>query len=304
MCCLHPKIKMWEEWLLGEDENSIRNQIFGMIWNAAVFEIVKTAHTEAFTRGGEKALPNWAVSDLILYAYFETQVSAIMRLLDGRQRPDIVSLTRLITEIQASQPCLTRKNLLDAFGLPYHSEAGLTSARIQSDPKEFERYVRAENMDKRMDKLAGIPAANQRKPTDTISKSLLEGIYERIESPELKDIREYRHKFVGHAASPQSRKWKHTSDFEISLGKISQAHKIICETTAFLAETLFGRRIMQFLPSCGRDVFENLNVPLAAQEDVNTLRAQWDKYKKTTEEWSNWDWAKDFSTSASSSKSV
>jgi hypothetical protein len=294
MCCLRSKIKIWEEWLLGDDENSIRNQIFSMIWNAAVFEVVKTAHNQAFKRGGENALPNWAVSDLILYSYFEIQVSAIMRLLDDRNKPDIISLKRLIKDIKKIQRCLTRKNLLDALGLTYDYEAGLASYHIHNDHNEFDRCCRAESMHKRIDRLVGVSAVNQRKPTDIIRESLLEWIYKWLEAADLNDIREYRHKFVAHAASPESRKWKDTNDFKISLGKISQAHRIICQTAVFLAENILGKSIMQFFPNSGRDVFENLDNPLAAQEDISTLRDQWNAYKQNTEEWINWDWLKDF----------
>lgn len=297
MCCLNPKIKMWGEWLLGDDENSVRNQIFGMIWNSAVFEIVKTAHNEAFKRGSEDALPNWAVSDLILYSYFETQVSAIMRLLDDRNKTDIISLKRLVKDIKDSQRCLTRKNFLDAFGLPYDYEDRLVTANIHNDQNEFYRYARAKSMHERIDRLVGVSATNQRKPTDIVRESLLEWIYKRLETPELNDIRKYRNKFVGHAASAESRNWKNTDAFQMSLGKISRAHSIICEITAFIAKNILGKSFTQFFSSRARDVFENLDKPLATQEDMSTLREQWEKYKRNTEEWGNWDWAKDFSES-------
>jgi len=297
VCCLHPKIKMWEEWLLGDDENSVRRQIFGMIWNAAVFEIVKTAHNQAFKRGGESALPNWAVSDLILYSYFETQVSAIMRLLDDRNQPDIISLKRLVKDIKDTQWCLTRKNYLDAFGLPYDYEDRLVTANIHNDQNEFDRYARAKSMHERIDKLVGISDKAQRKPTDAIRQRLLEWIYNRLETTELIDIRDYRHKFVAHAAIPESRKWKDTKDYKISLGKISQAHKIICETTAFIAENILCKNIMQFFPHSARDVFENLDKPFATHENMSTLQEQWDRYENSTKEWCNWDWPQEFSKS-------
>lgn len=292
MFCLKPKIETWKGWLLGDDENSVRNQIFRLIWDTAVFEIVKTSHNLSFQRGGESALPNWAVSDLILYSYFETQVVAIVRLLDNRS--DVISLKRLVKDIRKSHRCLTRKNMLDVLGLPYDYEDGLADAHTSNNPSEFIRCANSENMHKRIDLLVGVLAAGQRKPTDTVRECVLDWIEKRLEIIELEDIRKYRNKFVAHAATAESRKWKNTDDFKISLGKISEAHKIICETSAFIAENILGKSIQQFFARSSRDVLENLDKPLAAQEDISLLREQWKKYEKNTEEWGNWNWASDF----------
>lgn len=152
-------------------------------------------------------------------------------------------------------------------------------------------------MHERIDKLFGVSAKAQRKPTDTIPQRLLDWIYKRLETTELIDIRVYRHKFVAHAARPENRKWKDTKDYKISLGKLSQAHKIICETTAFIAENIVCKSIRQFFPHSARDVLENLDKPLATHENMSTLQKQWDRYEKNTKEWCNWDWPQEFSKS-------
>lgn len=294
MCCLKPKIETWKGWLLGEDENSVQNQIFRMIWNAAVFEIVKTAHNLALQRGGESALPNWAVSDMILYSYFETQVASIYRLLDNRPKPDVISLKRLVKDIRKSHRYLTRKNMLDALRLPYDYEKGLADACTSNNTVEFDRCANSQSMHKRIDLLVGVSATGQRKPTDPVRQCVLDWIEKRLKTVELDDICEYRHKFVAHAATAESRTWKNTDDFKISLGKISKAHKIICETAAFIAENILGKSIQQFFAHSSRDVLKNLDKPLAAQEDISSLREQWGKYEKNTEECGNWNWASDF----------
>jgi hypothetical protein len=46
---LKTKFKEWEEWLVGDDINSIRNQIYDMIWDSAVFQSINECRRYAPT---------------------------------------------------------------------------------------------------------------------------------------------------------------------------------------------------------------------------------------------------------------
>ena len=41
------KFKEWENMLLGEDKHSIRNQIYDMIWDSAVFQCINESRKYA-----------------------------------------------------------------------------------------------------------------------------------------------------------------------------------------------------------------------------------------------------------------
>ncbi len=296
MCDFKNKFQRWMDLWKGDDENSILKQIRDMMWFAAIFDILKQVHNISLSYNNNKELPNWAFWNFIYYSYFEIQTNAIMRLLDKRN--DVISLRRLVIDIQNNYQCLTRKNILDVLGLPYDYTSGLTRRPIDNtNQSEFNRCVTAEYMHERIDNLAGISSTDQRNPTDTIKRCVLDWIEKRFEAVELKDIEKYRHKFVAHAATPESRNWMNTNDMKITLRKISEAHKILCETANFIAQSILCDGQMSFLAGNILVVFENLDKPLASQDDITAMRNQFGGYEKQIKQWCNWDWSSEFGKS-------
>ncbi len=292
MCGFKEKFQMWKDWWNGGDENSIINQIYSMMWYAAIFEILKQVHNFSLSRNSNKELPNWAFWNFVFTTHFETQTNAIMRLLDKSN--DVISLRRLVSDIKENCLCLTRKDILDSLNLPYDYENSLT---ISGSGTFNQSYAFAELMHKQMDLLANIPSGSQRQPSDMIRKCVIDWIEKRLETVELKDIKKYRNKFVAHAATNKSRDGKDLKDMKITLRKISKAHEIICKTANFIAQNIFFDGRMSFLAGNIQDVLENLDKPLVSQENIPGLLAQLNEFKKQTEQWCKWDWSSEFEKS-------
>ena len=88
-------------------------------------------------------------------------------------------------------------------------------------------------------------------------------------------------------------KGKHSIPDEIegALGKVLNAHKIICEAARFIGNNLlfcgFGPvlSISQYGPYDQFDLFEYLDEPIASKETIEKLREFWEKYRRETEQW-------------------
>src|SRR4030042_925182 len=109
MCNLKTIFKEWEERLVGDDINSIRNQIYNMIWDSAVFQSINECRKYAPKNEKGEIELNGVVHRFIDKCFFETQAIAIRRLIDKRK--DVISIYRLIDDMEEHRPLLTRGNI-------------------------------------------------------------------------------------------------------------------------------------------------------------------------------------------------
>jgi len=298
-CNLQDRFDEWETWLFGNDTNSVKRQIHGMIWDAGVFLSINEARK--FGPLDKDAQPelNATVHSYIDRCFFQTQAVAIRRLLDKRN--DVVSLSRLIQTLKGNRTLLTRSNLLDVLGYPYDYEkereavyqtwaqAG-SKAHSDSGP-DFINCTHSENVHKNMDSLAGVDSC-RRSPADTIRPEILEWLDKRLDP--CAEISNYVNKFFAHCATPESREKINADEISVTLGKILDAHKTICQTAGFIGMNIFYRSFGNFLPTPQFDQFEHFEKPWITKDDLQKLYAFWNDYRAETDEWQNWDRATDF----------
>lgn len=136
--------------------------------------------------------------------------------------------------------------------------------------------------------MAGI-AADERNRDDLVPISILEQFDGKLAS--IDELCKYAAKFIAHSTTPESREVI-PDGIEGALGKILDAHKIICETASFIGNNLlFSENFGGFLsgPQWGRfdqhDMFEYLDEPVASKETIEKLREFWNKYSIETEQW-------------------
>ncbi len=293
MCELKEKFKEWQEWLFGDDIHSIQNQILAMIWDSAVFQSVNEARRYAPIDAENNPELNGMVHGFINHCFFQTQALAIRRLLDKEQRTgarEVCSLYRLVCDMGANRNLLTRQGILGVLDYPYAYEEGLENCyralmRHESAP-EIMKYKHSASIHKNIDLLTGVPG-NQRSPGDAVRPEILEWLKARLDA--CGDIYGYVNKLVAHPATPDSRSTLASSDVRITLGRLFDAHKIICETAQFVGLSLFYHSFGNFLVSCAYDQFEHFEKPWASEDTVTKLREFWHQYDKATRQWNNWD---------------
>lgn len=296
---------LWIRCLNGDDHNSVFNQIYQMIWNAGVFRVINEARKFAPTAKEGGVQLNGMVHRLIDQCFFESQTLAIRRLTDGsyliegdRRGRDICSLSALLKDMKQHVRFLTREGMFRAEGLEYDYEAvrqrferfclerartGESAFSVSSE-LDYRSLVRRHEQ---LDYLTGV-SKERRSPADQMRSEALDFLAQKIQSVS-EDIETHVHKFIAHAATPESRQVVSADTARITLGHLWEAHMAICQVANFTDTYLLGRGThMNFLSTPQFDIFSYLDRPLAGKGDLAKLSEIWDSYGKEASTWSRW----------------
>lgn len=297
---LREKFEEWREWLLGDDIYSIRNQIHSMIWDSAIFQSINEARRYARKDKNGKPELNAAVHQFINKCFFETQAIAIRRLLDRNVacgRRSVVSLFRLLDDMERHVRVLTRENVLDALHLPYDYLAEKQEldrnwdGRFMVCGKDYWDCEKSDHVHKNMDLLTPTESPH-RDPKDTISQDLLRWLAARVKKCEA--VRVFVDKFLAHSATPDSRATITDEQTDITLGQILNAHKIICQIAEFVAQNLFLCSIGNPLPIAQFNQFEYFEKPWVTEDTLKRFHEWWHSYEDSTNQWLKWDWQSEY----------
>jgi len=290
------KHKQWCECLSGKDIHSISNQVYDLTWGAAVWWILinePRRYAEQLPEGGVAINP--AIHNLIDRWFFESQMAAIRRLVDGvyplAGERGVVSLTALLGDMKDNVHLLTRENILRAGGLPYDYEpirekhdAFITrSGKGGRIPAELNWSASADRH-AFLDSLCGVRETNRR-PSDTVRVSILISWRECL-SDKCKNVKAHVDKYVAHAATPESRAALDTNAREITFEHLQDACHIICKVTSFLKDILEKQATRDFLPLACH--FEYLDRPMIESKNLSLLQTAWDEYAKKIDAWGNY----------------
>lgn len=297
MCELKKKFEEWNEWLFGDDVHSIRQQIHNMIWDSAVFLSINEARKHAPTNQEGKPELNALVHSFIDPCFFRTQTLAIRRFLERRR--SMWSLWRLIDDIENCHDSLTRSNILAARGFPYDYEAE-RRALLESGARNGSAHwlgpglvkcEHSENVHNNIDLLVGV-TPNNRQPEDKVRKRTFKFLKQKLEI--CNQICEYVNNFIAHCPKPESGERIKADDIKITLDKILDTHKTICETAAFIGKNILYHSFGNPLAIPQFDQFKHFEKPWATEDTVKKLRKFWGDYDRKTRQWEDWDWQNEF----------
>lgn len=308
------KFKEWEEWLVGDDINSIGNQIYSMIWDSAVFQSINESRKYAHTNENGEIELNGMVHQFINKCFFETQALAIRRILDKNisiGKRSVISIYRLVDDIEKHSHLLTRKNILAAHDFPYNYEQEkrrLSDEAFQKNPlgtcvamgQEYNKCCISEETHKLIDSLAGLDSSS-RSPNDRIRPQILIWLKQRLSDCE--KIGVFVDKFIAHSATPESRSYRNPQELDVTLGQILEAHKITCQIALFLGTKLRisgdRRGIGDVLSVPQFEQFAHFDKAWIPEEAIKNLCDFWRTYDNQTRNWHLWEWEKEFNNTKS-----
>ncbi|MHC4562889.1 MAG: hypothetical protein ACYS8X_08975 [Planctomycetota bacterium] len=288
----------WLHWLVGDDPNSILRQIYRMIWNAAVFRVINAARLRAAPRDGGGVQLNGLVHQFMNDCFFDSQFSAIRRLLErqtSRGARSVYSLYRLVDEMQKNGHLLTREHILAAEGIEYDHkavhrkwiewerelfESGVRGGAV---PREYDWEIPASRHDD-LDRVTGV-SEGCRSRTDVIQDHLLEALknihlrFDRIIA--------YTNKFVAHAASVESRGSWGTAGPVVTLEDIWEAHATICKAVNCITKNILDGSVHGVLPFADDRMLQYIDRPLVESSESFHLKEVWEEYQEETQEWTN-----------------
>ena len=240
------------------------------------------------------------VHGFINKAYAITQALAIRRLADKKKAKGsrgVYSLYRLVKDIDQSIGLMTRRNVLDALGLPYDYETPEREAHDRAEQQAFagglgstvsmpRKVGEASDWHEAMDELCGVDAAD-RSEDDTPGRELFQGLCDQLENV-CGDVVDHVNKFVAHAATPTSRETCGPSEGRITWGAIWRAEEAICKVAGFIERRVLSTSVCPFGAICAFDVFRYIDQPLVSKDDVGRLKKDWEAFRRRIESWASW----------------
>ncbi len=307
---LKAKLALWRSWMERRDPHSITHQIYQMLWEDAIFRVINECRRLAPRSPEGGAQLNRLIHEFINNGYFRTQAIMIRRLCERNKdrNPDwhVISLRRLLDDIEESGHLYTRGNIFEAEGLPYdYSEARKRAndymlrealkpdAPVSGwlDPEIMDAADRPARLHAHLDRMSGT-TPQTRTPADALRKDLIPPLRARLDV--CKGVKTYVDKIVAHAADPANRDAVPVGDPPISLGRIWDCHKAICSRASFVSVYLLRGPQLRFLAIPQFNALEYIERPWISPENVGKLQDVWDEQDMQAHEWGNPVWPEEW----------
>lgn len=284
----------WYEVILGNDRNSICQQMIRAIWDDVLFRLIIEDRSETNVSNPSEVHTNQLIFEFLIRNYIDNQVSGIRRELDHydlRGERGVYSLYSLVKEIETCQESITREKYFEILDLTYDIQNATERTRlpifITANQRAPERLTKAEDialstsMHLYFDKISG-KSADTRMPNDLLSKDFFRVIDFLFR--EIKYICDICDKHVAHAAIPESRKLIENNYSTVTSLEIWEAHKKIFIIMNILTRLLTGGYLKPF--NYSEDVFfNNWDEPLVKAQDIPSLKEKFIRFRTELNSW-------------------
>ena len=234
------KRQEWLLWMDGSAPHSIWPQIRQMLWDDVLFRTINDLREEATARPTPSVGFNGPALRLFQAGFLATQVMAIRRLTDDRK--DVLSLRRLIKEIEKRRKIMTREVYVSHDGLPYDFESVRLAGHVAHGPGYRcvpptgpDAWIAASDTHEVFDRLSGIQPRD-RSRDDLIRPEWFVRLGDQIKPCD--SVRTFANKFIAHAADPVSRGGLSSEETNITLERLRQAQKAIYQVASFICGQL------------------------------------------------------------------
>ncbi len=281
----------WLVWLDGDDEHSIWRQLTSLLSDYSLFRTVNELRLQATQCPVEGVGFNEPVMRLLDRGFVATQAMGIRRLLDKRK--DVISLRRLVDDLEHNLRLMTREVYLAIRRLPYDAAA----ARVSWEQKmiatgQFEKvkgiategsaaWRESERAHERFDELSETTPTS-RSRVDVVSPSRFKELGAKLDGCE--DMLMFATKYIAHAADPGSRLDLTDVQTGMTLRRLEACLKVLVQVTEFVSPLLqsdssVGVAKPQF------DVAENLDKSWVAPAQLDDVRGLFGRNCEAIEQW-------------------
>lgn len=279
----------WLDWIDGGDRHDISTQLWLMTRSYIAFRIMNEARRLVFQKNIESPIRNNLLFEFSTTGFVTTQALAVRRL-DEMEAKDparqIISLRRLVTDMQIHSKLFTRENFVGFDGAPYDPEPAKTRwlQRLQDEApgspddvachvEEYktsgsDAWLHSEQLHCAFDDLSGVQA-DKRTRSDVIPGQVFKSLVRTIDCPSIQRARGLANKTIAHAATLDSRARSVFKNPGISFNDIDLAHKALITAAQFVSAGLLSETNLQPVPTPQYDPFEHLD---AGGFDVATMR--------------------------------
>lgn len=257
----------WNRWLFDAPHNALINQILRMLQHDATFRMINSARELSINSPNEKVGFNWLFLQSYDYGYASSQLSTIRKLACDK-RTDVISLNRLIKDIRENYHLFTRENYVCYNGAPF-------------DPKEGQIYLFSELRHKCYDMLCNDGSSKIMNRKQNFPVEILEKLTNKLSS--CNNLARVVHKFIAHAGELDTQ--ENDGLYKVTLDKIFQCHKEICQVFSFISGHLLNIRSSGLMPEFLGSPSINMDKSFCITEDLDKLDKFWENYKKGVGSW-------------------
>jgi hypothetical protein len=297
------KLETWTEYFEGDPDASLAGQFGDMMWFDVAWRSAN--HARQFAKeDGSNASVAPLIAMMLDRGFVAGQVIAITRLLEkppaNQPKKGVISLPRIVDEMRAARPLITRENFVCHDALPYDYEA-LQAAELERLAAEFEAnpdMVRRVNfsmtgpegfdqsrMDHELfDQLSGV-APEARTRGDLIAEAFFDRLDELLADDLLGEIKALRNKSIAHAADAFSRAQVPGLRSGISLNDFDRAHYLLFAVFQTLSVVLFGKWRASPVPVPQHNMFEHLTDAFLAEKRLGDMQEFWKAHSGEREDW-------------------
>ena len=275
----------WHELNLSEP-NSIEKQLLTMLSTDMQYRVFR-AESEKLAPGEGLAIP--FVVNLSNIAYVLSQVFSIRRLVDGRA--DVISLTRVLSELKQSRHLITRENYVSYDGTPYDPTSWQLSASSQQIKEHIifgiyapglSEYLKSTIRHDLFDSLAGV-GSEQRQRTDLIRPEVFETLEMWIKNSGAKKLITMSHKYFAHAA--QASTIMDTLE-DVDLGEIEFTQRPLVRTSRAIFNIILRSEVAsEPVPMSPLGFFGTVWKEDSLIESTCRMQKHWDELAKVRNAW-------------------
>jgi hypothetical protein len=259
------KAAKWHRWLRTDAHHALWKQIYSMLIEDLTFRTLSAA-AEA---DPESALRSPILVRGLIAGHAAMQGLAIRRLVDNDK--GVISLRRLVTELQGSRDVLTREVYVAGSGLPY-------------GPDEAFRSMQAHAI---FDMLAGTQPES-RSRDDRIPQTLFKRLTEWLCVSEIKSVVDWSNKLVTHAADQELNQCLDFTSLRPTMGTVASAQQRLVRTAEVIsAHILHGSIHGSLVPIFQYSQFAKLEVAMCDKQAVQAAHRRWSELAKERDQWTS-----------------
>jgi hypothetical protein len=222
------------------------------------------------------------VAHLMSSGYFSSQVLATRRLLDDR--PDVISLRRLIDDIRKNRNLITREIYVSFDGTAYAPGLPeLTIPGLQPADSPFSEWNRSRVRHERFDKLSKVSLENRARD-NKIHESAFSKIDNWIDASGASKLITLSHKYLAHAAEQKTINGAIPTG--LSFAEVEGIQKAVVHSMRVIYDIILSSgTYSEVVPMVPLDFFGRVWNGESLIESTSRMNKQWDEMAEERNQW-------------------
>lgn len=246
--------KKWLEILKGDDPHSVYFQLVSLLDDNTKWRLINEV------RRLQK--PNaYYLHEMLDEWFWERQALGIRRITeedDSKSRKSVFSVVRIIDEMIAKRPLITRANYMNSI------------ERAEED------WIVAD-CERNFDLMS---LSDTRRPDDCVSEKFLRELRRKVRAKIFEDIIVFANKFVAHSSDPESRRKS-----SLTLEKLDKAYEALADVIRQLSAVVLSNTHLALTVTRGRSVIEDWDSVFASRAIFDKLYELQRQRQKVIELW-------------------